>query len=103
MSAIQIYNKANESLDTLSNLWQIMLQIIQAVSSASASSLTAEPDLVKLQKTRKEYEQLVASLKSNVEWLQKNQVNEHDLQLETEAYKSSMVEQEELQKVEPTS
>ncbi|KAG2196083.1 hypothetical protein INT46_011268 [Mucor plumbeus] len=97
MSTIQVYDKANDSLDTLSNLWQTMLQIIQAVSSASASSLTVEPDLAKLQKIRKEYELLMASLKSNVEWLQKNEINENDLQLETEAYRSGLTEQEELQ------
>jgi hypothetical protein len=99
MSTIQVYDKANDSLDTLSNLWQTMLQIIQAVSSASASSLTVEPDLAKLQKIRKEYELLMASLKSNVEWLQKNEINENDLQLETETYRSSLTEQEELQMV----
>lgn len=99
MSTTQVYDKANDSLDILSNLWQTMLQIIQAVSLASASSLTVEPDLAKLQKTRKEYEQLMASLKSNVEWLQKNEINESDLQSETEAYRSSLTEQEELQTV----
>lgn len=99
MSTVEIYNKANDSLDTLSNLWQTMLQIIQAVSSASAASLTVEPDLAKLQKTRKEYEQLMTTLKSNVEWLEKNEVNENELDLETEAYTSGLVEQEALRKV----
>ncbi|OAD06743.1 hypothetical protein MUCCIDRAFT_107330 [Mucor lusitanicus CBS 277.49] len=75
-----------------------MLQIIQAVSSASAASLTVEPDLAKLQKTRKEYEQLMTTLKSNVEWLEKNEVNENELDLETEAYTSGLVEQEALRK-----
>ncbi|GAN06633.1 hypothetical protein MAM1_0130d06120 [Mucor ambiguus] len=98
MSAVEIYNKANNSLDTLSNLWQTMLQIIQAVSSASAASLTVEPDLAKLQETRKEYEQLMTTLKSDVEWLEKNKVNENELDLETETYKLGLVEQEVLQK-----
>lgn len=99
MSTVEIYNKANESLDTLSNLWQTMLQIIQAVSLASAASLTVEPDLAKLQKTRKEYEQLMTTLKTNVAWLEKNQVNESELDVETETYTSGLVEQDILQKV----
>ncbi|KAL7325209.1 hypothetical protein PS15p_207725 [Mucor circinelloides] len=98
MSTVEIYNKANESLDTLSNLWQTMLQIIQAVSLASAASLTVEPDLAKLQKTRKEYEQLMTTLKTNVAWLEKNQVNESELDVETETYTSGLVEQDILQK-----
>ncbi|KAK4509031.1 uncharacterized protein ATC70_007380 [Mucor velutinosus] len=98
MSTAEIYNKANNSLNTISNLWQSMLQIIQAVSSASAASLTVEPDLAKLQKTRKEYEQLMTTLKSDLEWLEKNKVNESELDLETEAYTSGLVEQEALQK-----
>ncbi|KAL7312103.1 hypothetical protein PS15m_007904 [Mucor circinelloides] len=98
MSTVEIYNKANESLDTLSDLWQTMLQIIQAVSLASAASLTVEPDLAKLQKTRKEYEQLMTTLKTNVAWLEKNQVNESELDVETETYTSGLVEQDILQK-----
>ncbi|CAO0800931.1 unnamed protein product [Mucor circinelloides] len=98
MSTVEIYNKANESLDTLSNLWQTMLQIIQAVSLASAASLTVEPDLAKLQKTRKEYEQLMTTLKTNVAWLEKNQLNESELDVETETYTSGLVEQDILQK-----
>jgi hypothetical protein len=95
----QVYNNANDALNTLSNLWQTMLQIIQAVSAASASSLTAEPDLAKLQKTRKEYETLMNSLKAKVEWLQANQLKQNELELETENYKSDLKEQEELQLV----
>ncbi|KAG1115242.1 hypothetical protein G6F42_013984 [Rhizopus arrhizus] len=98
MSTVEIYSKANESLDTLSNLWQTMLQIIQAVSLASAASLTVEPDLAKLQKTRKEYEQLMTTLKTNVAWLEKNQLNESELDVETETYTSGLVEQDILQK-----
>ncbi|GAA5806551.1 hypothetical protein EDC94DRAFT_663118 [Helicostylum pulchrum] len=86
MSSTQIYDNANQALVTLSNLWQTMLQIIQTVSDASASSLTVEPDLVQLQKTRKEYEQLVSSLKTTLTWLEANQlkqvesINSPDLQ-----------------------
>ncbi|KAL9560040.1 hypothetical protein MBANPS3_000155 [Mucor bainieri] len=98
MSTVEIYNKANDSLDTLSNLWQTMLQIIQEVSSASAASLTVEPDLAKLQQTRKEYDQLMTALKANVEWLEENEVKESDLDLVTEAYTSELVEQDALQK-----
>lgn len=99
MSTVEIYNKANGSLDTLSNLWQTMLQIIQEVSLASAASLTVEPDLAKLQKTRKEYEQLMTTLKSDVAWLEKNKVKENELDVETEIYTSGLVEQEALQTV----
>jgi hypothetical protein len=98
-STEKVYNNANDALDTLSNLWQTMLQIIQAVSTASASSLTAEPDLVKLQKTRKEYETLMNLLKTKVEWLQANQLKQEELDLETDNYKSDLKKQEELQLV----
>lgn len=98
MSSTQIYDNANQALVTLSNLWQTMLQIIQTVSDASASSLTVEPDLVQLQKTRKEYEQLVSSLKTTLTWLEANQlkqvesINSPDLQ-------ESIQEHEQLQEV----
>lgn len=99
MSSLDVYNNANDALNTLSNLWQIMLQIIQAVSAASASSLTVEPDLAKLQKARKDYEQLVASLKTTVSWLENNKLPEINEQVETEELKNSLLEHDELQKV----
>ncbi|KAI7904425.1 uncharacterized protein BX663DRAFT_342224 [Cokeromyces recurvatus] len=93
-----VFNNANVALETLSNLWYTMLQIIQAVSSASASSLTVEPDLAKLQKTRKEYEQLKNSFRKTVEWLESNKLKDEELEKETEKYKDSLNEQEKLQK-----
>lgn len=98
-SSIEVYNHTNDALDTLSNLWQTILQIIQAVSVASASSLTAEPDLAKLQKTRKEYETLMNSLKTKVEWLQTNQLKQEEIEAKTENYRSDLEEQDKLQLV----
>lgn len=99
VSATEYYNKSTGALDTLSDIWQSMLQILQDVSAASASSLTVEPDLIKLQKARKDYEQLLVTLKAAIEWLQSNQLNEEDLQSETEIYKTSLQEQTTLQNV----
>ncbi|KAI9485261.1 MAG: hypothetical protein EXX96DRAFT_603622 [Benjaminiella poitrasii] len=96
-SEADVLNNSNNALETLSNLWYTMLQIIQAVSSASASSLTVEPDLAKLQKARKEYEQLKTSLRKTAEWLESNQLEE-ELENETTEYKNKLIVQEDLQK-----
>jgi hypothetical protein len=103
MSTSDVYNNANEALDTLSNLWQKMLEIIQAVSAASASSLTNEPDLVKSQQTRLEYVKLLESLKEKVAWLENNKLPEIDQQVVTEEIKNSLLEREQLQKVQYNS
>lgn len=91
----------NEALITLSNLWQKMLQIIQAVSATSASSLTVEPDLVALQKIRKEYEQLMTSLKTTATWLKANELQTPaDESMATDELEGLLVEQDELKKVQ---
>jgi hypothetical protein len=99
MSSVEVYNNANEALITLSNLWQTMLQIIQAVSNASASSLTVEPDLVQLQKSRKDYEQLVTSLNATITWLEANKLAESNDKSDLEELTNSLEEHAELQKV----
>ncbi|GAA5816254.1 hypothetical protein MFLAVUS_009780 [Mucor flavus] len=96
MSSTQVYDSANQALVTLSNLWQTMLQIIQTVSDASASSLTVEPDLVQLQKTRKEYEQLVSSLKTTLTWLEANKLK-HVESIDSPDLQESIQEHERLQ------
>lgn len=98
-TAREVYDKSTDALNTLSNIWQSMLQILQDVSAATASSLTVEPDLLKLQKARKDYEQLLNSLGSTLEWLQLNQLNEEELGLETDIYKAKLKEQAQLQQV----
>jgi hypothetical protein len=97
--ANEVFERSTTALDTLSNIWQSMLQIIQDVSTASASSLTVEPDLIKLQKARKDYEQLLISLKTTIEWLQSNQPDQEDPETETEIYKTALAEQSTLQEV----
>ncbi|KAI8327891.1 hypothetical protein BD560DRAFT_441983 [Blakeslea trispora] len=94
--ASEVYNCTDSALNTLSNLRQAMLQIIEAVSSASASSLTVEPDLVSLQQKRKEYEQLMTSFKSATEWLQNNRLTEQDLQAELPDRETKLKENAEL-------
>ncbi|KAG2232813.1 hypothetical protein INT48_005681 [Thamnidium elegans] len=96
MSSAQVYDNANQALITLSNLWQTMLQIIQTVSDASASSLTVEPDLVQLQKSRKEYEQLVSSLKTTITWLEANQLKQVE-SIDSPDLQESIREHEQLQ------
>ncbi|KAI8979708.1 hypothetical protein BDF20DRAFT_820064 [Mycotypha africana] len=93
----EIYNKTNIALDTLSNLWQTMLKVIEAVSATAAASLTVEPDLVELQKIRKEYELLMTTLKTTVEWLQKNPINDNELNVEAAAPSADVEERLELQ------
>ncbi|KAG0164961.1 hypothetical protein DFQ30_009157 [Apophysomyces sp. BC1015] len=73
-TSAEIYSKSNESLDTLSDLWESMLTILQIVSATSAKSLTAEPDLAAIQKARRDYEALLTKLKSSTEWLDANNI-----------------------------
>lgn len=99
-AASEVNTNVNEALVTLSNLWQKMLQIIQAVSATSASSLTVEPDLVALQKIRKEYEQLMTSLKTTAAWLKANELQTPaDESMATDDLERLLVEQDELKKV----
>ncbi|KAL0083737.1 hypothetical protein J3Q64DRAFT_1748942 [Phycomyces blakesleeanus] len=67
-----IFNKSNAALDTLYNVWESMLTIIQAVSAASSKSLTTEPDLAALQKARRDYETLLGKLSLTAIWLEDN-------------------------------
>lgn len=98
-AASEVNTNVNEALVTLSNLWQKMLQIIQAVSATSASSLTVEPDLVALQKIRKEYEQLMTSLKTTAAWLKANELQTPaDESMATDDLERLLVEQDELKK-----
>ncbi|CAO3610832.1 unnamed protein product [Mucor hiemalis] len=98
-TASEVNTNVNEALATLSNLWQKMLQIIQAVSATSASSLTVEPDLVGLQKIRKEYEQLMASLKTTATWSKANELQSPaDESITIDELESLLTEQDELKK-----
>ncbi|CEG82036.1 hypothetical protein RMATCC62417_16166 [Rhizopus microsporus] len=82
----QIYENATEGLQTLTTLWETMLNIIHSVSTASGSSLTVEPDLIALQKTRRELEQLLKSLQSTASWLDNIDMPEHNDQSDSEEY-----------------
>ncbi|CEG69238.1 hypothetical protein RMATCC62417_05344 [Rhizopus microsporus] len=82
----QIYENATEGLQTLTKLWDTMLNIIHAVSTASGSSLTVEPDLIALQKTRQELDQLLKSLQSTASWLDDVDLPEHSNQSDSEEY-----------------
>lgn len=99
MSSVDVYNNATEALTTLSNLWQAMLQLIQAVSDASASSLTVEPDLVKHQRSRKEYEELKTSLNATITWLEKNKLTDSDKNKESKELSESLQQHAQLQEV----
>jgi hypothetical protein len=96
-SATEIYEKSNQALETLSNLWQSMLNIIQAVSASSAASLTAEPDLAGLQNARKEYQHLVSTLKTLTTWLDENKLVNKEQQ--EEASSELLQEQDQLKQV----
>ncbi|KAI8077240.1 uncharacterized protein B0P05DRAFT_124045 [Gilbertella persicaria] len=97
IKVIEVYNNTENALELLSNIRHMMLQIIQAVSSASAASLTVEPDLVSLQKARKEYEQLMSSFKSTVDWLQHNQLRSEDLEAQSPDYEADIKQQAKLE------
>ncbi|KAI9323206.1 hypothetical protein BX666DRAFT_1884295 [Dichotomocladium elegans] len=65
-----IYTHSNKALDTLGEVWDTFLVLIQAVSEASNNVHRAEPNLVQLQKDRRALDALLATLKSQVEWIQ---------------------------------
>ncbi|KAI9303300.1 hypothetical protein BJ944DRAFT_165678 [Cunninghamella echinulata] len=71
----QVYREANQALQLLSQVKETMLNLLTQMSAASKASITVEPDLEQLQKYRKEYESLMAQLKSKVSWIQENQVH----------------------------
>ncbi|KAI9247855.1 hypothetical protein BY458DRAFT_536669 [Sporodiniella umbellata] len=72
-SSSQVYEHANDALLTLTSLWETMLKIIRSVSTASGSSLTVEPNLVELQKSRKEFERLTKLLQTTTAWLEQHE------------------------------
>ncbi|CAO3697968.1 unnamed protein product [Rhizopus stolonifer] len=77
-NSLQVYENSNKALLTLTALWETMLKIIRSVSTASGSSLTVEPDLLVLQKTRKEFEILLKSLQLISAWLEQNPLSKND-------------------------
>lgn len=83
--SLQVYENANKGLLTLTELWETMLKIIRSVSTASGSSLTVEPDLVALQKSRQDLESLLRTLRSTTNWLETNELPEKNKAEETES------------------
>ncbi|KAI8142472.1 hypothetical protein BJV82DRAFT_669620 [Fennellomyces sp. T-0311] len=73
----KVYQESNNALDTLSSIWDTMLTLLRAITEASNNSLRAEPDLVQLQKHRKDLDALLEKLKTQASWLQQNK-NELD-------------------------
>ncbi|KAG2227150.1 hypothetical protein INT45_003880 [Circinella minor] len=68
----KVYNESNNALDTLSNIWESTLTLLRAITEASSNSLRAEPDLMQLQKLRKDLDALLEKLKGQATWLQDN-------------------------------
>ncbi|EIE85627.1 hypothetical protein G6F46_000625 [Rhizopus delemar] len=83
--SLQVYENANKGLLTLTELWETMLKIIRSVSTASGSSLTVEPDLVALQKSRQDLESLLRTLRSTTNWLETNELPEKNKAEEIES------------------
>ncbi|KAI8339507.1 hypothetical protein BC941DRAFT_420673 [Chlamydoabsidia padenii] len=89
----QVYTETNQALDTLSDVWESMLKVLKEVSAAAATSLTMEPDLDQLQKTRKEYEALMAQLKTKVAWIQDHRL-EHKQDMDQEELDPSLLKEQ---------
>ncbi|KAL1933151.1 hypothetical protein VTP01DRAFT_8829 [Rhizomucor pusillus] len=68
----EIYRGCNEALDTLADVWDHMLKLLQNVSQASGKSLRVEPNLTELQQSRRDLDNLFAKLKSSATWLQEH-------------------------------
>ena len=68
----KVYDESNNALDTLSSTWEVTLALLRAIAEASNNSLRAEPDLMQLQKHRKELDALLEKLKTQATWLQDN-------------------------------
>ncbi|KAI9267945.1 hypothetical protein BDA99DRAFT_535470 [Phascolomyces articulosus] len=68
----KVYQESNNALDTLSNIWESTLTLLRAITDASSNSLRAEPDLMQLQKHRKDLDALFEQLKTQATWLQEN-------------------------------
>ena len=68
----KVYNESNNALDTLSSIWEATLTLLRAITEASNNSLRAEPDLMQLQKHRKDLDALLEKLKTQATWLQDN-------------------------------
>ncbi|KAI8099625.1 uncharacterized protein BX664DRAFT_355030 [Halteromyces radiatus] len=94
MSTQQVYTETNEALDTLSEVWESMLKVLNQVSAAAASSFTLDPDLDQLSKTRKEYEALLTRLKTKVAWIQDNRPYNNKQQQEQQQLDPLLLEEQ---------
>ncbi|CDH50307.1 predicted protein [Lichtheimia corymbifera JMRC:FSU:9682] len=67
-----LYNQSSDALSTLGDVWDKILAVMQSVSEAASESLRSEPNLVQLQKDRRELDALFDTLKKQVAWIQEN-------------------------------
>ncbi|KAJ8663209.1 hypothetical protein O0I10_001386 [Lichtheimia ornata] len=67
-----LYNQSSDALSTLGDVWDKILAVVQSVSEAASESLRSEPNLVQLQKDRRELDALFDTLKKQVAWIQEN-------------------------------
>ncbi|CDS13625.1 hypothetical protein LRAMOSA05801 [Lichtheimia ramosa] len=67
-----LYSQSSDALCTLGDVWDKTLALMQSVSEAASDSLRSEPNLVQLQKDRRELDALFDTLKKQVAWIQEN-------------------------------
>jgi TolA-binding protein len=68
----EVYERSNKASDLLSKVWNVSTSVIKAITEVTDSSLRSEPDYQAVQQVKREHDQLVASLKSELEWLEQH-------------------------------
>lgn len=95
-----LYNQSSDALCTLGDVWDKTLALMQSVSEAASESLRNEPNLVQLQKDRRELDALFDTLKKQVAWIQENKSTLNTIQdTPDDELEQELKEQKELREV----
>ncbi|KAJ2957286.1 hypothetical protein NQZ79_g6966 [Umbelopsis isabellina] len=68
----EVYERSSKALDSLSNVWNVSASVIKAITEVTDNSLRSEPDYQTVQHVKREHDQVVASLKTEFEWLEQH-------------------------------
>lgn len=68
----EVYERSSKALESLSNVWNVSASVIKAITEVTDSSLRSEPDYQAVQHVKREHDQVVASLKTEFEWLEQH-------------------------------
>lgn len=95
-----LYSQSSDALCTLGDVWDKTLALMQSVSEAASESLRNEPNLVQLQKDRRELDALFDTLKKQVAWIQENKSTLNTIQdTPDDELEQELKEQKELREV----